>query len=62
VKTGVDASVKTTILIDPQRMDALNQITKTTHQITKTTQRSRNSLLREAVDDLITKYNVGEKP
>ena len=44
----VGASVKTTILMDPERMAALDALAAQT-------QRSRNSLLREAVDDLITK-------
>ena len=44
----VGASVKTTILMDPERMDALNALAART-------QRSRNSLLREAVDDLLIK-------
>ena len=45
----VGASVKTTILMDPERMEALNSLASGT-------QRSRNSLLREAIDDLLTKH------
>lgn len=48
----VGASVKTTILIDPARMGALNAIAAETR-------RSRNDLFREAVDDLLVKH--GEK-
>ena len=44
----VGASVKTTILLDPERVSALDALSKTT-------QRSRNSLLREAIDDLLQK-------
>ncbi len=44
----VGASVKTTILMDPERMDALDVLAGKT-------QRSRNSLIREAVDDLLKK-------
>ena len=45
----VGASVKTTLLIDPARMDALNAVAAETH-------RSRNDLFREAVDDLLVKH------
>jgi len=45
----VGATVKTTILVDPERMDALNALALGT-------QRSRNSLLREAIDDLLVKH------
>lgn len=45
----VGASVKTTILIDPVRMDGLNAIAARTR-------RSRNDLFREAVDDLLVKH------
>ena len=44
----VGASVKTTILMDPERMGALDVLAAKT-------QRSRNSLIREAVDDLLKK-------
>lgn len=44
----VGASVKTTILVDPDRMAGLNALAAQT-------QRSRNSLLREAIDDLLKK-------
>lgn len=45
----VGASVKTTLLIDPARMEALNAIATQTR-------RSRNDLFREAVDDLLVKH------
>ena len=47
----VGASIKATFLIDPERMDALNGLAGDT-------QRSRNSLLREAIDDLMVKHHV----
>lgn len=45
----VGASVKTTLLIDPARMEALNRIAAETR-------RSRNDLFREAVDDFVVKH------
>ncbi len=47
----VGASVKTTILVDPERMAALDALAART-------QRSRNSLLREAIDVLIVKHEA----
>ena len=48
----VGASIKATFLMDPERMAALDALAKKT-------QRSRNSLLREAVDDLVAKHGAG---
>ncbi len=47
--TTVGASIKATFLIDPPRMESLNNLADNT-------QRSRNSLLREAIDDLVAKH------
>lgn len=47
----VGATVKATYLMDPARIKSLAQLCDQT-------QRTRNSLLREAVDDLLTKYGI----
>lgn len=47
----VGATVKATYLMDPARIEALARLCDKT-------QRTRNSLLREAVDDLLAKYGI----